>query len=78
MKAIGLYGIIKILCHIDNIYQGKESLMYTITDTNNMTCSYSVKGFDNNAHLWTIQDAKDGDVLAEDSCIFFYTERNGE
>ena len=53
----------KITCHIDSIYQGKESLMYSITDTNNMTRSYSVKGFDNNAHLWTIEDAKDGDVL---------------
>ena len=53
----------KITCHIDSIYQGKESLMYSITDTNNMTRSYSVKGFDNNAHLWTIDDAKDGDVL---------------
>jgi len=61
----------KISCHIDNIYQGKESLMYTITDTNNMTRSYSVKGFDNNAHLWDItKDAKDGDVLKEGSCIF--------
>ncbi len=53
----------KISCHIDNIYQGKESLMYTITDDHNMTRSYSVKVFDNNAHLWTIADAKDGDVL---------------
>ena len=53
----------KIFCHIDNIYQGKESLMYTITDVHNMTRSYSVKGFDNNSHLWTIQDAKEGDVL---------------
>ena len=53
----------KISCHIENIYQSKNSLMYTITDTNNMTRSYSVKGFDSNAHLWTIQDAKDGDVL---------------
>ena len=60
----------KISCHVDNIYQGKESLMYTITDTNNMNRSYSVKSFDNNAHLWSIEDAKDGDVLAEDSCIF--------
>ena len=54
----------KVICYIDNIYQGKESLMYTITDTNNMTCSYSVKDFDNNAHSWIVQDAKDGDVLA--------------
>lgn len=55
----------KISCHIDNIYQGKESLMYTITDDHNMTRSYSVKGFDNNAHLWTINDARDGDVLVD-------------
>ena len=25
---------------------------------------------EHNAHLWTIQDAEDGDVLVEDSCIF--------
>ena len=67
----------KISCHIDNIYQGKESLMYTITDAHNMTRSYSVKGFDNNAHLWTIADAKDGDVLTyvtdeEDLWIIIY------
>lgn len=62
----------KISCHIDNIYQGKESLMYTITDAQNMTRSYSVKGFDNNAHLWTINDARDGDVLTDGGypCIF--------
>ena len=60
----------KITCHIDKVYHEKESLMYTITDTNNMVRSYSVKSFDNNARLWTIQDSKDGDVLAEDSCIF--------
>ena len=62
----------KISCHIDNIYQGKESLMYTITDVHNMTRSYSVKGFDNNAHLWTIQDAKDGDVLTDDYGIYIF------
>jgi hypothetical protein len=42
--------------------------MYTITDTNNMVRSYSVKGFDSNARLWDItKDAKDGDVLAVES-----------
>jgi hypothetical protein len=42
--------------------------MYTITDTNNMVRSYSVKGFDSNARLWDItKDAKDGDVLAIES-----------
>ena len=60
----------KISCHVDDIYQGKESLMYTITDVHNMTRSYSVKGFDNNAHLWTIEDAKDGDML--------YLQKNGK
>ena len=29
-----------------------------------------IKTIDNNFHLWTIKDAKDGDVLKEDSCIF--------
>ena len=31
---------------------------------------YDEKYFDGLCRLWTIQDAKDGDVLAEDSCIF--------
>ena len=62
----------KITCHVDNIYQGKESLMYTITDINNMIRSCSAKSFDNNAHLWTIQDAKDGDVLCYEDEISIY------
>ena len=60
----------KISCYIESIYQGKESLMYTYTDTYIRTSSHSVKDFDNYAHLWTIEDAKDGDVLREDSCTF--------
>ena len=32
-----------------------------------MIRTYSVKGFDNNAHLWTINDAEDGDVLVSAS-----------
>lgn len=68
----------KISCHIDNIYQGKESLMYSITDVHNMTRSYSVKGFDNNAHLWDItKDAKDGDVLAAHECLVLFKEIDG-
>ena len=69
----------KIYCHVDNIYQGKESLMYTITDAHNMTRSYSVKGFDNNARLWTIADAKEGDILvnkANDAILIFKSIRN--
>lgn len=36
------------------------------------TCTYNSFTVicESNYHLWTIQDAKDGDVLAEDSCIF--------
>lgn len=66
----------KISCHIDNIYQGKESLMYTITDVHNMTRSYSVKGFDNNARLWSIKDAKDGDVLASKNAVFIFKHKD--
>lgn len=32
----------------------------------------------NHYHLWTIQDAKDGDVLAEDSCIFILKEMRND
>ena len=64
----------KIPCHVDNIYQGKNSLMYTITDTNNMTRSYSVKGFDNNAHLWTIQDTRNGDILCSNQIIVLFKQ----
>lgn len=31
---------------------------------------------EHNAHLWTIQDAKDGDVLAEDTCTFIINKLN--
>jgi len=31
---------------------------------------------DNDFHLWTLEDAKDGDVLAEDSCIFIIRKLN--
>ena len=66
----------KITCHIDNIYQGKDSLMYLITDTHNMVRGYSVKSFDNNTRLWTISDAKDGDILVDKSggreCPFIF------
>lgn len=63
----------KVICYIDNIYQGKEFLMYTITDTNNMNRSYSVKSFDNNARLWTLTDAKPGDILVfdDDTIVIF-------
>ena len=64
----------KISCYVDNVYQGKESLMYTIIDANNMTRGYGVKSFDNNAHLWTIADAKPGDVLSDGTTIFIFKD----
>lgn len=35
-----------------------------------------VQSVDKRYHLWTIEDAKDGDVLAEDSCIFIIQNLN--
>lgn len=64
----------KVICYIDNIYQGKESLMYTITDTNNMIRSYSVKSFENNARLWTLTDVKPGDILSNGKMIVIFKQ----
>ena len=33
---------------------------------------------DNDYHLWTIEDAKDGDVLAEDTCTFIIKKLNND
>lgn len=64
----------KIICHIDSVYQGKESLMYTITDTNNFLRSYSVRGFDAVSHIWTLQDAKPGAVLVSEQFTFLFSK----
>jgi hypothetical protein len=46
--------------------------------TNNVHFSWSVKECDEKSHLWTIQDAKDGDVLIDKSggreCPFIFKE----
>ena len=57
-EKIGVYKVIEVC----------ES-WYEVVD--NKDKHYSI-GFDKEymCHLWTIQDAKDGDVLVEDSCIF--------
>ena len=66
-----------VICHIDNIYQEENALMYAIS-TNRVAWVDSIKNFDAFAHLWTIQDAKDGDVLrirsseSNSNCIFLY------
>lgn len=44
---------------------------YELVDQNGLSTSLEYGTVDENAHLWDItKDAKDGDVLAEDSCIF--------
>lgn len=45
-------------------------LDYLLLSQNGHDSYYNKKYVDENARLWTIQDAKDGDVLVEDSCIF--------
>ena len=46
---------------------------YELLKINNEVSTCSIEYVDNNAHLWTIQDAKDGDVIFYDNgwaCIF--------
>lgn len=55
---------------------GKDNNEYLCKDINGQ-CSYNIEFIDKNYHLWTIQDAKDGDVLAyvtdeEDLWIMIY------
>lgn len=45
--------------------------------TDNVHFSWSVKECDEKSHLWTIQDAKDGDVLAEHETIVLFKEIEG-
>lgn len=40
--------------------------------------TFNSEYIDNKGHLWTIQDAKDGDVLAEDTCIFIIKKLNND
>lgn len=42
--------------------------------TDNVHLSWSIKECDEKCHLWTIQDAKDGDVLASNKSIFIFQE----
>ena len=54
-----IFQIVKVL---DNTY------IYKTTEGSEYSCTHY--SLENDAKLWTIQDAKDGDVLVEDSCIF--------
>ena len=54
-----IFQIVKVL---DNTYT------YKTNEGKEYSCSHY--SLENDAHLWTIQDTKDGDILKEDSCIF--------
>lgn len=58
-KGLGKYKIVEVCESWYEVISYNDGIQYSI-------------GFDkeNDCHLWTIQDAKDGDVLVEDSCIF--------
>lgn len=45
--------------------------------TDNVHFSWSIKECDERSHLWTIQDAKDGDVLATSAGAFIYNGNDG-
>jgi hypothetical protein len=49
---------------------------YELIDQNGLRTSLEYGTVDKSAHLWTIADAKDGDVLAEDTCIFIIEKMN--
>ena len=45
---------------------------YELFDQNGLSTSWDYKTIEDNAHLWTIQDAKDGDVLATPNYIYIF------
>ena len=51
-----------------------EDMYYT--NHRGIDCGGDIKSIDEEYHIWTIQDAKDGDVLAEDTCTFIIKELN--
>jgi len=50
---------------------------YELIDQNGLTTSLEYETVDGNAHLWVIQDAKDGDVLTTSEGAFIYNGNNG-
>ena len=49
---------------------------YELIDQNGLSTSLEYGTVDKSAHLWTIQDAKDGDVLATSAGAFIYNGNN--
>ena len=59
--------------HIDS-FDGKN---YQVTTTKGEH-NYFPVNLQDRMHLWTIQDSKDGDILAEDTCIFIIKKLNND
>lgn len=59
--------------HIDS-FDGKN---YQVTTTKGEH-NYFPVNIQDRVHLWTIQDSKDGDILAEDTCIFIIKKLNND
>ncbi len=57
------------------VYDIRDSRYYF---NDNIHLSWSVKECDEKCHLWTIQDAKDGDVLAEHETIVLFKKIEGQ
>ena len=55
-----------------------QPLDYIIQSQNGNTVDDTISYVDEHFHLWTIQDAKDGDVLKEDSCMFIVEKMKSE
>ena len=47
---------------------------YELFGQNGLSTSWDYKTIEDNAHLWTIQDAKDGDVLSDGTTIFIFKD----
>ena len=50
---------------------------YELVDQNGLSTSLEYGTIDENARLWTIEDAKDGDVLAAHECYVIFKEIDG-
>lgn len=59
--------------HIDSF----DAKNYQVTTTKGEH-NYFPVNLQDRMHLWTIQDAKDGDILAEDTCIFIIKKLNND
>lgn len=77
----GDYIIRNTAGYIHNTYYIKDVMddYYVCTElSENYNITFSFEEADNTFKLWDISDAKDGDVLAEDSCLFIIKKLNDD